>query len=81
MTRMSEMIERVARAIDPAAFSYDAIRWYWELWAEKRQQKARENAAAAIEAMREPTDEMVEEGAGRGNVRVTWSMMIDEALK
>lgn len=53
------MIETVARALDPECFDAEVERVYGELWAFDRQAKARRNARAAIEAMREPTPEMV----------------------
>lgn len=73
---MSEMGERVARALFMRAHPRESVEPNSQLWHSFLGQ-----AEVAIEAMREPTDAMVEEGAGRGNVRVTWSMMIDEALK
>ena len=71
---MTEMIERVARAIaqclnEPGQCSYSDI------------------ARAAIEAMREPTEAMIKEGAygsGEDSAGVAcgaWKAMIDEALK
>jgi len=82
---MSEMIERVARAIFRADYPEEGegseIAW------EKRAHWYSEAARAAIEAMREPTEEMSE----AGNVPTyqwvdntaddVWSRMIDAALK
>lgn len=63
---MSEMIERVARAIAPTMFDPYNVRWYWELWAEQGQKDARAVARKAIEAMREPTGTMVACAHGAG---------------
>lgn len=82
---MSEMIERVAKAI------YDSHEFKkgWEhpdtkrLWHEFMRAEAR----AAIEAMREPTDEMLEashygEAPREPNSHYeVWKYMIDTALK
>jgi hypothetical protein len=64
---MSEMIERVARALDPYAFSVDVQPakegplTVDDIWAE-RQFTARRRARDAIEAMREPTPSMLAAG-------------------
>lgn len=61
------MIERVARALDPYAFSVDVQPakegplTVDDIWAE-RQFTARRRARDAIEAMREPTGAMLEAG-------------------
>lgn len=70
---MSEMIERVARAICQSAFDrgvYDRVTCGDALGLSQRQvtvddmwQLHRAEARAAIEAMREPTDAMCEAGA------------------
>lgn len=89
---MSEMIERVAAAIDPAAFSGEAVQPYWELWVKDRQAKARRLAKTVIKAMREPTEDMRLEGESRATsgighavdddaVPKVWRGMIDVALK
>lgn len=71
---MTEMIERVAQALKDSGLREDY---------DVRLALAR----AAIEAMREPTKEMIDEGNRRisvsatENTRVTWHNMIDEALK
>jgi hypothetical protein len=87
---MSEMIERVATAIDPWPFApdynaNDDFRRY-------RQNVAREKARNAIAAMREPTGEMIDAGAGsvviagfgrfslEGQPSKAWRAMIDAAL-
>jgi hypothetical protein len=62
---MSEMIERVAQALDPYAFSVDVQPakeghlTVGDIWAE-RQFTARRRARDAIEAMRAPTEDMIE---------------------
>ncbi|MBB2818961.1 UNVERIFIED_ORG: hypothetical protein GGD59_002206 [Rhizobium esperanzae] len=92
---MSTMIERVARALDPYA------------WSEKgfsiRREVSKQQARAAIAAMREPTDGMHEAAeniavyyddfsCGDGNITLglpgyhakfngVWSKLIDAALK
>lgn len=74
---MSEMIERVGRVIaDAEGYAY-APHPYDKY------------AIAAIAAMREPTEAMIESGSdGRqpgnsrwGNTTKTWKAMIDEAMK
>jgi hypothetical protein len=68
---MSEMVERVARALaDCALEPFDAI----------SRQKFMGDARAAIEAMREPTEAMLERG-DHGTSAAGWASMIDEALK
>ena len=61
---MSEMIERVAKAI--------RLRDTTDEFAMAR---------AAIEAMLEPTEDMVSAGEGFNFAIVTWEVMIREALK
>lgn len=63
---MSEMVERVKAAIGAALM--------------KQYPDIEDVARAAIEAMREPTDEMCKKGATAGGVRSTWVLMIDAAL-
>lgn len=84
---MTEMVERVARAI----YDADPIR-------DKSMAVARKKAIAAIEAMREPTDDMIYVGEGycdfmlpsthdntgsgrRKEFRMGWQAAIDHALK
>jgi len=56
---MSGMVERVARALDPNCFMRAALQVpYYDY----RRQVALDGARAAIEAMREPTDAMVDSG-------------------
>jgi hypothetical protein len=92
---MSEMIERVARAM------FSSIRGTEVTWEGEdgvpRQHIYRELTRAAIQAMREPTKEMIEGGriallAAQGsteakflgeasNAKWVWIEMIDEALR
>lgn len=72
---MSEMVERVARAMMYADWGSDrtpppdvSIKNYYAM------------ARAAIEAMREPTAGMVEATEGWDSHRVAWQLMIDAAL-
>lgn len=70
---MSEMVERVARAIAEARFGIGC----------PVDGDDRIAARAAIEAMREPTDAMVDAAYGRertGTERGNWRAMIDAAL-
>lgn len=69
---MSEMVERVAKAIREAHVG----RPMYELV------NTEDLARAAIEAMREPTPDMVSEGDDYRafSSRTTWQAMIDEAL-
>lgn len=79
---MSEMIERVAKAIEEADANGFSKLPYWEC------------AKVAIEAMREPTSEMIKEGESEffefrpspqdwtlASTKNCWQAMIDEALK
>jgi len=73
----SEMIERVARAICRAEYGPGDAGWANQIPA----------ARAAIEAMREPTEGMLDKGAvaeGDGNLAQQalniWAAMIDAAL-
>jgi hypothetical protein len=84
------MIERVARAIAHADEQNGGPPYEYRL-AQGKHAKAQlyDEARAAIQAMREPTEAMVESGSdGRqpgnsrwGNTMKTWKAMIDEALK
>jgi len=91
---MSEMIERVAEAIYLAHIkNYAGLakqpEGKWEQLADWQKDYGRAQARAAIEAMREPTDAMIEAGwqdgmAGFGEgeeCEPVWHAMIDEALK
>jgi hypothetical protein len=79
---MSEMVDRIARAIAEAG---NGGVWTDEQWYKEYQRDIhRIRARAAIKAMREPTDEMVHAGllAGcRVNSIEGWRAMVDEALK
>jgi hypothetical protein len=87
---MSEMVERVAIAIA------GGLNAWAEMWEESLREEYRIDARAAIEAMREPTDAMLERGSvglydcaahdGHGGVETSpplpvWQNMIDAALK
>lgn len=83
----SEMVERVAKAIDPDAFEGCSHGSKGPcLMCAEDVDLALYRARAAIEAMREPTEAMG--GAGREidnyvlrTVESVWQAMIDEALK
>ena len=86
---MSEMVERVARAIckakgqnpdDPRWIrypgpTYEGIAWHAH----------EDSARAAIAAMREPIEAMINSAhdriAGEGEIADVWCAMIDEALR
>ena len=70
---MSEMIERVATALEPKCRAFGK--------GDMPMQVAREFARAAIDAMREPTPNMYAAGEGFHYPDNTWMAMIDEALK
>ena len=74
------MVERVARAIDPEAFNERLPSSVHE----PRRNRANDAARAAIEAMREPTEAMVDVAWQklRGNLRPDeyYRHMIDAAL-
>lgn len=86
-----EIIERVARAIYDDEFGEGA--WVDLLASAKvhkltrptaTERKYHQRARAAIEALREPTDAMVDAGwasANDENARDTWRDMVDECLK
>lgn len=88
---MSEMVDRVARAIylsplgghdDPSAPRWDELR-------ESHKDGFRDNARAAIEAMRLPTEAMVDAADTKdietcqycASGQEHWQAMIDQALK
>lgn len=81
---MSEMVERVARAI-AASDGYDS----WEAAHELTVRKYSDMARAAILALRDPTDEMIgalllpDMDCARQYRLITaqWQIMIDEAVK
>jgi hypothetical protein len=87
---ISEMVERVARAIDPDSWKSGSI------LDEIRRGRSIDKARSAIEAMRVPTKAMIEagepvvygcyslepgEGLDENPAVPTWEAMIDEALK
>lgn len=80
---MSEMVERVARAIAEAGRESDVL--FYPVG--KRAEQYAAIARAAIEAMREPTAEMVESGLKKPQgmtdwpaaLGVAWRAMIDVA--
>ncbi|WP_262027167.1 hypothetical protein [Microvirga sp. Mcv34] len=78
---MSEMIERVARAI------HAGVGFHGEYGQSPFSKEQCDRAAlAAIEAMREPTNEMVGAGVegwkvnGYASIQFVWPFMIDAAL-
>ena len=87
---MNEMVERVAAAMFCAEYGYDAHRWS-DADEESEKFEYRRLARAAIAAMREPTQMMLEamQGAGiyrldhlrkRGDLVNDWERTIDAAL-
>ena len=86
----NEMIERVARVLNPQVFDPEVLRVYGDLWANDDHDKAIRQARAAIAVMRNPTQTMKTRGFYRarfangatiedaGNVL---QAMIDECLK
>lgn len=82
----SEMVERVAKAIDPDAFEACSHgRSGFCLMCAEDRDFAIYRARAAIEAMREPTEAMAVTGFGavcnNAFVGPVWQAMIDEALE
>lgn len=73
---MSEMIERIAKAIKAKAWAIDLP---------LRDEECSEIARAAIEAMREPTNAMMfappDVQFGPADAEFVWHCMIDEALR
>jgi hypothetical protein len=82
---VSEMVERIARAI----FDGQRDTIAWDSLKPEFQAEYRDDARAAIAAMREPTFEMSEaafriEAAGHSQrtlIEAAWRAMIDEALR
>jgi len=72
---MNEMVDRVATVISKEqGILFESLpEMYREIW--------RTKARAAIGAMREPTDDMLEAGFGEGSAKLVWQDMIDEALR
>lgn len=78
---MSEMVERVARAIyETEPFLNQGEVVAWERLTSWGKRDSLVFARAAIEAMREPTAGMVEATEGWDSHRVAWQLMIDAAL-
>lgn len=86
---MSEIIERVARALSPDDFpaENDEERC-WCVFCRAdlaiTQEFQRQKARAAIAAMRQPTESMREAGAcyiGSTDIHFAWQAMIDKALE
>lgn len=81
---MTDMIERVARAIVDtwAAGAVGVEGGGWDAQDDFGKDAARKCARAAIAAMREPTDEMKQAGFWDGNATLsTYRAMIDAALE
>jgi hypothetical protein len=79
--RWSEMVERVAKAIrNNGSVRYDPD---WEGVSEEAKEMFRQDARAAIAAMREPTEEvlMLVFETGSGGRLCAWQMMIDKILE
>lgn len=78
---MSEMVERVARAIQATR----GPRENWDRVTPATRDLWMADARAAIEAMREPTEAMTDAGwrriEERDDAAENWRMMIDAALK
>ena len=76
---MSEMIERVAKVLMKSSFSCS-----WEQLSPHYQEGYLSDARAAIEAMREPTEEMIGVSPRipglRAEIIATYKDMIDSAL-
>lgn len=79
------MIERVARSINPEAYEKDLskTRYLFKCWQDQAKVKALNDARAAIEAMKTPTDAMVNSMYGfvhQYDGKKAWSIMITAAL-
>ena len=94
MSETNEMIERVAKAIYDAHVSRQPRPADWLSWGEliaqghqgrHRVEDTRALARAAIEAMREPSEAMIDAGyeyKGRGNTtEAVWRAMVAAALQ
>lgn len=76
------MIERVARVLSPQ--SWEALNTPCDTKAKKkRRESSLDYARRCVQAMREPTQEMLNIGvqAELYGVKYTWQVMIDEALE
>lgn len=83
---MSEMVQRVSRAIWASKPRHHSLRDYDQNATDLEKWEVDRAARAAIEAMREPTQLMIFEGNGHGTCEdgdcfEVWQAMIDEALK
>lgn len=82
---MSELVERVAKAIFMSQYLVEESDWpdRVQFCCSHDANAFRDSAKAAIEAMREPTDEMIDAvGSDWGShLKDNWETMIDEALK
>jgi hypothetical protein len=82
---MSEMVERAAMAIYASLGGDDPQATPWPDLREKDKDGFRSQVRVTIEAMREPTPEMVDAADPHGiimaNFETAWQAMIDEALK
>jgi len=79
---MSEMIERVARAISAEHLGLDGMKW--EDCHPKYQEDRMRMGRAAIEAMRNPPKELQDQAhwyLEDANLEAWWNGLIDEALK
>ena len=79
------MVERVARAIDPECWAEPGLTRAELENCHIRRQKANWQARVAIQVMREPTDAMIEAGyiyfgGERCSPDESWEAMIDAAL-
>lgn len=77
---MSEMVERLARIIDPISFEVYTKPSFGRV---QCHETARATACAVLEAMREPTLEMlaaIPGYSGRPYEQEVWRLMIDAAL-
>lgn len=91
ITNPSVLLERVARAIAPKAWKTLGLPPGFDRPSDQyRRAASLRHARAAIEAMREPTEEMAEAGADKAShcdlpvgaiaMQVGWQAMIDAAL-
>lgn len=78
---MNEMIERAAKAAFEVSKSYSRLGWME--CSEQFQETKRREARAMIEALREPTEAMVEASYDVGPLssKIAWQAMIDSILE
>lgn len=81
---VSEMVERVAAAMAVCGQSHTS----WDQCADNFKDEMRRKARAAIEAMREPTPEIIEalerllDIQGHSHTpKESWALLVDEALR